>query len=181
MPRLPPAFVFGGPRFAIRARALVSTLPSARRRLAPFPLVCLLLAACSGPPAPPRVENLPMYGAPAIPRPTLLRQADAHFVETAAAEFAGDRKLACISWIGQGDRLLADGNLDGAMRRYNEAWLLDPANYEVYEGFARVLLAQEKTSDALPHLRKAIELCPDPAERAALIAELNRLTPPAQP
>ncbi len=117
-----------------------------------------------------------MYGAPEIPRPSLLRQADTRFIQTASAEFGGNRKLASLSWTGQGDRLLASGNLDDAMRRYNEAWLLDPENFEVHEGFARVLLARGQTSAALPHFRKAIELCPDDAERAALTTELARLS-----
>ena len=134
------------------------------------------LAACSSPPGPIPVDARPMYGAPEIPRPTLLRQADARFIETAAAEFGGNRKLASLSWTGQGDRLLASGNIDDAMRRYNEAWLLDPDNFEVHEGFARTLLARGRPQAAIPHFRKAIELCPDESERAALTAELQRLS-----
>ncbi len=133
----------------------------------------LFLAACSSPPPPIPVDARPMYGAPEIPRPTLLRQADTRFIETAAAGFGGDRKLASLSWTGQGDRLLASGNLDDATRRYNEAWLLDPENFEVHEGFARVLVARGQTAAALRHFRKAIELCPDATERAALTAELQ--------
>ena len=137
----------------------------------------LLLAACSSPPLPIPVDARPMYGAPDIPRPTLLRQADARFIATASAEFGGNRKLASLSWTGQGDRLLASGQLDDATRRYNEAWLLDPENFEVHEGFARVLLARGQPAAAVPHLRKAIELCPDNTERSALTAELARLSP----
>lgn len=139
--------------------------------------IALLLASCSSTPPPVPVDARPMYGAPEIPRPTLLRQADARFIQTATAEFGGNRKLASLSWTGQGDRLLAAGNLDDAMRRYNEAWLLDPENFEAHEGFARVLLARGQTTAALPHFRKAIELCPDDAERATLTAELARLSP----
>lgn len=141
-----------------------------------IPLLGVALGSCSSNPGPVPVDARPMYGAPEIPRPSLLRQADARFVQTASAEFAGNRKLASLSWTGQGDRLLASGNLDDAMRRYNEAWLLDPDNFEVYEGFARVLLARGQTAAAIPHFRKAIELCPDDTERAALTAELQRLS-----
>ena len=65
--------------------------------------ILLLLAGCSSPAGPIPVDARAMYGAPEIPRPTLLRQADARFIENAAREFAGDRKLASLSWTGQGD------------------------------------------------------------------------------
>lgn len=154
----------------------MTLLPLLRRRaFVSCAAIALIAAGCKTPPAPPRVDNLPMYGQPEIPRPTQLRQADERFIETAAAEFGGDRKLASLSWTAQADRYLEEGNLDLAMRRYNQAWLLDESNYEAHWGFARVLLAQQKPSDALPHLRKAIELCKDPAQRAILNAELTRL------
>src|SRR5688572_5696874 len=101
---------------------------------AAFSLLCLMLNACSTPPGPPRIDDLPMYGQPELPRPTQLRQADEQFIATAAAGFGGDRKLASLSWIGEADRFLDNGNLNVAMRRYNQAWLLDDTNYEVYWG-----------------------------------------------
>lgn len=153
-----------------------SGLMSFFSHVAPVSLLCLLLSACSTPPGPPRVEDLPMYGQPTLPRPTQLKQADEQFIATATAGFGGNGKLASLSWIGEADRFFEAGNLNVAMRRYNQAWLLDDTNYEVYSGFARVLIAQGKFAEAQPHLRKAIELCTDPAARDALIAELERIS-----
>ncbi|HYP18213.1 MAG TPA: hypothetical protein VEQ65_13455 [Opitutus sp.] len=155
------------------ARALCRTR-SRRRRVEAVLLVALTcaLAACSSPPAPPRVDNLPMYGQPAIPRPTQLKQADAAFVASAVTEFRGDRKLASIAWSGQAERFLKERNLDYAMRRYNQAWLLDPENHEVYWGFGRVLAETERFDEAIPHLQKGLELCTEPAERAAILCDL---------
>ncbi len=138
-------------------------------------VVALGLAGCSSPPGPPRIDNLPMYGAPEIPRPTQLKQADARFIANAAAGFGGDRRLASIAWTDQGDGFLASGNLDYAMRRYNEAWLLDDTNYEVYLGFSRVLARSEKPAQAIPFLEKAIALCSDAEQRPLLLAELEKL------
>lgn len=145
-----------------------------RRRPAVFPcaLVALVLAGCSSPPAPVRIDNLPMYGQPEIPRPTMFKQADEAFVRNAAAGFGGDRKLASLAWTDRGDHFLAEHNLDYAMRRYNQAWLLDDTNYEVYWGFGRVLAAQQKFDAAITHLKKAIELCTEADQRSALLAEL---------
>ncbi len=114
-----------------------------------------------------------MYGQPDLPRPTMFKQADEAFVKTAAAGFGGDHRLASLSWTDQADRFLADHNLDYAMRRYNQAWLLDPTNYEVYWGFGRVLIEQEKFEAALAHLKKALELCAEPDQRATVLAELG--------
>jgi len=37
---------------------------------------------------------------------------------------------------------MSEGNLDYAMRRYNQSWLLNPNNYQPYWGFGRILLQQ---------------------------------------
>jgi tetratricopeptide (TPR) repeat protein len=136
-------------------------------------LLALVLAGCSSPPVPTRIDNLPMYGQPEIPRPTMFKQADEAFVKNAAAGFGGDRKLASLAWTDQGDHFLAERNLDYAMRRYNQAWLLDDTNYEVYWGFGRVLVEQDKFDAAITHLKKALELCGEADQRPALLSDLG--------
>jgi tetratricopeptide (TPR) repeat protein len=149
--------------------------PSARFR--PIParaaLLGLLLGACSSPPVPTQIDNLPMYGQPELPRPTMFKQADEAFIANAAASFGGDRKLASLSWTGEADRYLAEHNLDAAMRRYNQAWLLDGTNYEAYWGFGRVLIEQDKFDDAVRHLKKAVELCTEADQRPSVLADLG--------
>jgi tetratricopeptide (TPR) repeat protein len=114
-----------------------------------------------------------MYGQPEIPRPTMFRQADEAFIKTAAAGFGGDRKLASLAWTAQGDRFFAEHNLDYAMRRYNQAWLLNDTNYEVYWGFGRVLVEKRKFEDAIVHLKKAVGLSGEAADqRPTLLADL---------
>ncbi len=114
-----------------------------------------------------------MYGQPEIPRPTQLKQADEAFVVNAASEFGGDRRLAAIAWTDQADRYFAEGNLDLAMRRYNQAWLLDPTSYEVFLGFGRVMLAQQRYDSAVAQLRRSLQLCDEAAALPAILSDLG--------
>lgn len=43
-----------------------------------------------------------------------------------------------------------------AMRRFNQAWLLDPTNPEIYWGFGSILHDQEKMCEAMTHFEKAV-------------------------
>lgn len=49
-----------------------------------------------------------------------------------------------------------------AMRRFNQAWLLDSMNPEVYAGFGSVLHDQGKNCDAMRMMSKALSLNPPP-------------------
>lgn len=46
------------------------------------------------------------------------------------------------------------------MRRFNQAWLLDPGNAEVYAGFGSVLNDQGKTCEAMQMMDRALALDP---------------------
>src|SRR4029450_7180882 len=87
------------------------------------------IAAGSSYGAPPssgtRIDNIPMYGQPEIVRPDSLKQADEDFVAKVVAGF-GSREKASEAWYTQADEFMRQGNLDLAMRRYNQSWLLNP-------------------------------------------------------
>lgn len=133
----------------------------------------ILLAGCATPPAGPRIDNLPMYGQPGIPRPEFLKKADADFISKASSAFGGDRKAASKIWSEQAAHFLAERNLDYAMRRYNQAWLLDDANYEVYWGFGRVMVESDHFEDGAKFTRQAIELCHDDVQLPAVYSDLG--------
>lgn len=138
-----------------------------------FTALLVLLAGCSAPPTGPRIDNIPMYGQPGIPRPDLLQQADADFISKATAGFGGDRKAASQAWAEQASRFLSQGNLDYAMRRYNQAWLLDDTNYEAYWGFGRVMVETDQFEDGVKFMRRAVELCRDPIQLPAVYSDLG--------
>jgi len=119
-----------------------------------------------------RIDNVPMYGQPNVQRPDELKRADEDFIKQ-ASEGLGGREKASQAWASQGDKFFSEGNLDFAMRRYNQSWLLNPNNYQSYWGFGRVLLQQGKIGEAIQHLEKSKQLADDPFQKAALLSDLG--------
>ena len=119
-----------------------------------------------------RIDNVPMYGQPEIERPAFLKKADEDFVQKASTGF-GSREEASKAWWSQGEKFMSEGNLDYAMRRYNQSWLLNPNSYQPYWGFARVMLEQNKVDDAIKYLEKAESLIEDPYQKVALLADMG--------
>src|SRR5688572_21838395 len=119
-----------------------------------------------------RIDNVPMYGQPAIARPEHLKKADEDFIKEAVAGL-GTREVASKAWHAQGEEYMQKRNLDFAMRRYNQSWLLNPNNYQPYWGFGRVMLESGKFEEAIQHLEKARELVDDPHQKTAVLVDLG--------
>lgn len=119
-----------------------------------------------------RIDNLPMYGQPDIERPDFLKKADEDFVRSVMTKFES-RREASKRWHLQGERYMNGSNFDYAMRRYNQAWLLDPDYYGSYWGFGRVLHAVGRYEEALRHLEKAKTLVDDDYQNVALLGDLG--------
>lgn len=134
-------------------------------------VMALITAGCAHEPPEPRIDSIPMYGQPAVARPEAFRQADEDFIRKSAAGFGGDRKAASRAWYAEGDRFLRELNLDYAMRRYNQSWLLDPDNYQPYWGFARVLTQTDRFTEAIEHFNTAKRLCNDNYQKVALLSD----------
>jgi tetratricopeptide (TPR) repeat protein len=133
-----------------------------------FPLA-MLITACAAPGGV-RIDNIPMYGQPEVERPAVLKKADEDFIAKVTATIP-DRREASKMWWTQAEKFMAQGDIDYAMRRYNQSWLLDPGNYQPYWGFARVTLEQGKTAEAIDFLSRAKELVDDPYQQVALLAD----------
>jgi tetratricopeptide (TPR) repeat protein len=117
-----------------------------------------------------RIDNVPMYGQPAIERPEALKLADEAFIK-AASEGIGGREKASVAWWMEGDKYMREGNLDYAMRRYNQSWLLNPNSFRPYWGFGRVLLEQGQLDESIKHLEKAVQLVDDEYQKVALLTD----------
>ncbi len=130
------------------------------RTISPLTAVSLafFIVGCATP-APQRLDmtQLPMYGAPEIPRPPELQAADEAFIERVAKDF-GSRAEASKLWVDQGFKFYNQNNFDLAMKRFNQAWLLDPDQPQVYWGFASVLNDREKFCEGRKMIEKALEL-----------------------
>jgi hypothetical protein len=117
-------------------------------------------------------EKLPMYGQPGIARPENLKKLDEDFIRDATFRF-GSRGAASRVLSEQGWANVRKGMLDVAMRRFNEAWLVNPKNYQVFWGFGAVLSEQGKLTAAIEQLETARELIDDPKQRVLLLSDLG--------
>jgi tetratricopeptide (TPR) repeat protein len=69
---------------------------------------------------------LPKYGSQ--PKSDALKASDAVFISGMDEEYHGDRAKASMYMAMRGWQFLAAGDFDTAMRRFNQAWLLDHSN-----------------------------------------------------
>ena len=136
--------------------------------------VILCITACTTlpPPGGVRIDNIPMYGQPDIVRPEFLKRADESFIAQATAGF-GSRERASQAWWAQAEEYMQQRNLDFAMRRYNQSWLLNPDNYQPYWGFGRVMLQQNRCDEAIRFFSRARDLADDKHQKTALLADFG--------
>jgi tetratricopeptide (TPR) repeat protein len=83
----------------------------------------------------------------------------------------GSRETASDIWWRQAEVLFAQRNFDLAMRRYNQAWLLNPKSFRPYWGFARVLVERGRAEEAIRHFDRALELIDSDFQKPALLAD----------
>ncbi|HEX7889089.1 MAG TPA: hypothetical protein VF522_07000 [Ramlibacter sp.] len=132
-------------------------------------VTCSLVAAAAD--ARP-VDTVPMYGQPGVSRPEVLRNADEDFIREATAGL-GSREAAAKAWHAQAERFMQQRDFDMAMRRYNQAWLLQPSSYLPHWGFGRVMMERGAAEEASRHLEQALQLVDDAFQKPALLADLG--------
>ena len=119
-------------------------------------LLIVLLSACASTKRG-DISLLPMYGG--IQKTEKQKQADEIYLKTMDANFSS-RRAASQSAAKAGWGFLRKRDLNTAMRRFNQAWLLDPIYYEAYAGFARILDIQGNFQGASKMAEKAMNLGP---------------------
>jgi len=100
-----------------------------------------------------------MYGGIDRSSVSELKAGDEKFISDVTTQF-GSREKASALWVNQGYKFYKQDQLGMAMRRFNQAWLLNPKNPEVYAGFGGVLHDQGKNCDAMEMMEKALTLNP---------------------
>ncbi|MEX8496392.1 MAG: hypothetical protein AB3X41_01985 [Leptothrix ochracea] len=118
---------------------------------------------------------IPMYGDPDLKKSQRLLDADARFI--AAVESSGTRHQGSRGFSAQGWQRLQAGEADVAMRRFNQAWLLDPDDYIPYWGFGALLSARHDFLAAIEHYQKALVLLSasgDLSEKHRLLTDAAR-------
>lgn len=106
-----------------------------------------------------RVDEVPMYGGIDRVKFPELVEADEQFISGVTKEF-GSREKASQLWVEQGFKFYNQNSLGMAMRRFNQAWLLNPENAEVFAGFGSVLHDQGKYCEAMQMMDMSLSLDP---------------------
>jgi tetratricopeptide (TPR) repeat protein len=104
---------------------------------------------------------LPMYGN--IPKCEQQIISDKAFIAEADAKFK-DRKTAALPYLDLGWSYFYKNDLETSMKRFNQAWLLDSLNADVYWGFGNLLGRNNEVEASIPYFEKSIKIKPDNAK-----------------
>jgi len=90
---------------------------------------------------------LPKYGP--LPKLDWQEASDSVFIAGMDKDYHGDRSKASMDMAGRGWQYLQQGDLDDAMRRFNQAWLLNNSNGTALWGMAAIEASAGKFDDSL--------------------------------
>jgi Tfp pilus assembly protein PilF len=85
-----------------------------------------------------RIDQVPMYGGMDRSQFETLKQADEQLIRDTTKQF-GSREKSSMAFVGTAFNYYQQGDNQRAMARFNQAWLMNPDNPEVYWGFSAIL------------------------------------------
>jgi tetratricopeptide (TPR) repeat protein len=103
------------------------------------------------------IDQMPMYGGMNRSDYPELRAADETFIQGVTSKF-GSRERASDVFVNYAFQLYRKDDLSRAMARFNQAWLLNPSNPQVFWGFASVLHDRGDYCQSIDMLERALEL-----------------------
>ena len=106
------------------------------------------------------INLLPMYGKVKKCKDQL--KADSAFIKDCAENF-NDRHEASKSFTSKAWFYFNKKKTDSAMIRFNQAWLLDSLNADVYWGFGNLCGVKKKFKESLPFFKRSLKLDPSNA------------------
>lgn len=121
----------------------------------------LLLNCSSKQECPEGINLLPMYGE--IQKCDEQIKSDNQFLADCDKEFK-NRKIASQKYIEKAWGYFYDNDANTAMKRFNQAWLLDKDNAEIYWGFGNLMGLRHETKKSIPLFEKSIKLNPNNAK-----------------
>jgi len=104
-----------------------------------------------------RIDEQPMYGGYDRQADKRFKKADEEFISR-VVKGSGSREKGSELFVEQGVRFYQQDEYGMAMRRFNQAWLLNPANPDVFWGFAIIFHDEENAVEAKKMIDKALEL-----------------------
>ena len=126
-------------------------------RIEILPLLLLTVCSAALPSCPEGINLLPMYGN--AQKCSEQIQADNEFLAASEKQFS-NRDLASQHYVTEGWKLFEQRQLDSAIKRFNQAWLLDSTNAKVYWGFASVLGVKRQFRASVPLFKKCLIMNP---------------------
>jgi len=124
--------------------------------------VMVLCSYCSVDNCPDGINLLPMYGR--VKKCPELIAIDEKFLKAMDVEYKGNRKQAAQHCVKRGWEYFYANKPDTSMMRFNQAWLLDSLNANVYWGFADLMGKQGKFMESIPLFERSLELNPSNAK-----------------
>lgn len=124
-------------------------------------IICFLFTSCLKTPCPKNIDLQPMYGH--LQKCNDQIAEDNQFLLNCDSVYSS-RKEASTDMLRYAWRHYVNGDLDSAMKRFNQAWLLDSLNADVYRGFGEVLVEKDNFQESVQYFDKSIELNPSRAE-----------------
>lgn len=105
------------------------------------------------------INLLPKYGL--LPKTEVQKEIDAKFLKSIDELNKGNRKQAAQDLAARGWQYLRDENYDDAMRRFNQAWLVDHSNSAALWGMAVVEASRREFDESLQLFAEAKALIGD--------------------
>ena len=103
------------------------------------------------------INLLPMYGK--LPKCAQQVKSDNDFLAHADKKFT-DRKTAALSYVDLGWDYFYKNDLETSMKRFNQAWLLDSLNADVYWGFGNLLGKKNELEASIHFFEESLKLNP---------------------
>ena len=102
----------------------------------------------------------PMYDDPDPRRGKSQKELDETLIKLIISQM-GSREAAVAERVASAQIYFNSGYPNIAMRKFNQAWLLDPKNAKVYYGFGCILSSRKEFDGAIKMYTEAIELDPE--------------------
>jgi len=107
------------------------------------------------------INILPMYGE--VKKCEQQIELDKEFILESEKQFK-NRKKASEYYVSKGWEYFYKNDDDTSMKRFNQAWLLDNSNPQIYWGFGNILGKKNEFVESVKYLKKSIAMDPNNAK-----------------
>jgi tetratricopeptide (TPR) repeat protein len=121
-------------------------------------LLTFVLLGCTPDDCPEGINKLPLYGRQKKCKEQI--QSDNEFLKEADKNFE-NRQVAAKYYIDRAWNYFYENKLDTSIMRFNQAWLLDSLNSDIFWGFGNILGRQKKYKESTEFFEISIKMNPN--------------------